>query len=179
MASASAPETKQAEPEQKSSASSWFSATSSPWDTDMQRATRLASTWDSPSSPSAPAASDGTDQVASEVPEAATHAVIEKAALPLATVETIREEAAQVTEIVKQTAEQRGPGNANSYSREESAPDAAAPDAAAPPQTPSMDELVAKVLARMSPDVLQAVTREILKPVVEAMMKEEMKGKKP
>jgi hypothetical protein len=42
-----------------------------------------------------------------------------------------------------------------------------------------MDELVARVLAKMSPDVLQAVTREILKPVVEAMVKEEMNSKKP
>jgi hypothetical protein len=42
-----------------------------------------------------------------------------------------------------------------------------------------MDDLVARVLARMSPEVLQAVTREILKPVVEAMVKEEMKSKKP
>jgi hypothetical protein len=34
------------------------------------------------------------------------------------------------------------------------------------------------VLANLSPDVLQAVTREILKPVVAAMVKEEMKSKK-
>jgi CheY-like chemotaxis protein/xanthosine utilization system XapX-like protein len=38
----------------------------------------------------------------------------------------------------------------------------------------NMDEIVAKVLARMNPDVLQAVTREILKPLVEAMIKDEL-----
>jgi len=42
----------------------------------------------------------------------------------------------------------------------------------------SMDDVVARVLAKMSPEVLQAVTREILKPVVEAMVKEELKSKK-
>jgi hypothetical protein len=46
------------------------------------------------------------------------------------------------------------------------------------PPAPSTDDLVAKVLAKMNPEMLQAVTREILKPVVEAMVKEEMKSKK-
>jgi hypothetical protein len=40
-----------------------------------------------------------------------------------------------------------------------------------------MDEIVAKVLARMNPEVLQAVTREILKPLVEAMIKDEIHKK--
>jgi CheY-like chemotaxis protein len=40
-----------------------------------------------------------------------------------------------------------------------------------------MDALVAKVLARMSPEVLQAVTREILKPVVAAILEDELKNK--
>jgi hypothetical protein len=38
--------------------------------------------------------------------------------------------------------------------------------------------LVANVLARMSPEMLQAVTREILKPVVAAMIREEIASKK-
>jgi CheY-like chemotaxis protein len=170
IASVSTPEAKQAEPEQKSSTSSWFSATSSPWDTDMQRVTRLASTWDSPASaPGAPAASNGTEQAAAAIPENSTNAVIEQAALPPATVEAIREEAAQVAEdVVKSTSD---PAPVESRI----APQLSGAEAPAP--MPSMDELVAKVLAKMSPDVLQAVTREILRPVVEAMMKEEMKGK--
>jgi hypothetical protein len=40
------------------------------------------------------------------------------------------------------------------------------------------DDLVARVLANLSPEVLQAVTRQILKPVVEAMVREEL-NKKP
>ena len=46
------------------------------------------------------------------------------------------------------------------------------------PVAPDMDELVAKVLAKMSPEMLQAVTREILKPVVEAMVRDEISSKK-
>jgi CheY-like chemotaxis protein len=167
MASVSGPEANQAEPEQKNS---WFSATSSPWDTDMQRATRLASTWDSPQSvPSTPAAGNGTEQGAPEIPEAATDTVIEPEAHP-ATVEAIREEAAQVAEDAAKSTVDSAPVESSVAPQPSTAE--------APEPMPSMDELVAKVLAKMSPDALQAVTREILKPVIEAMMKEEMKGKK-
>jgi hypothetical protein len=43
---------------------------------------------------------------------------------------------------------------------------------------PSMEDMVAKVLSKMSPEMLQAVTREILKPVVEAMVRDELNAKK-
>jgi len=39
----------------------------------------------------------------------------------------------------------------------------------------STDDVVARVLAGLSPEVMQAITRELLKPVVEAMVKEELK----
>jgi CheY-like chemotaxis protein len=45
-------------------------------------------------------------------------------------------------------------------------------------QQPNMDELIARVLARMNPDVLQKMTREILKPVIEAIIQDEMHSKK-
>jgi CheY-like chemotaxis protein len=41
----------------------------------------------------------------------------------------------------------------------------------------SMDDVVARVLAGLSPEVMQAITRELLKPVVEAMVKEELEKK--
>jgi CheY-like chemotaxis protein len=41
-----------------------------------------------------------------------------------------------------------------------------------------MDELVAKVLGKMSPDILQRVTREILKPVIESIVRDEINSKK-
>ncbi|GAC1672008.1 MAG: hypothetical protein NVS9B4_27180 [Candidatus Acidiferrum sp.] len=45
------------------------------------------------------------------------------------------------------------------------------------PGETNMDDLVAKVLARMTPEAMQAVTREILKPVVEALLRDELKPK--
>jgi len=43
---------------------------------------------------------------------------------------------------------------------------------------PDMDELVARVLGKMNPEVLQRVTREILKPVIEAIVRDEINSKK-
>jgi CheY-like chemotaxis protein len=45
-------------------------------------------------------------------------------------------------------------------------------------QPPDMDELVARVLAKMNPEVLQRVTREILRPVIEAIVQDEINSKK-
>ena len=111
--------------------------------------------------------------------------MIEEAVLPTATVEAIREEAAQVAEnatFVLETPETASSGGGSFYAQEEegvvepASPAQAATPAATP--APNMDELVARVLAKMNPEVLQAVTREILKPVVEAMVKEELRSKK-
>ncbi len=162
----------EAAPEQPA-ASSWFSSVASPWDVEAQKASRLASTWDVP--------------VASAVPETAIHAVerasakddpaatvdalapiaseetearVEEAALPAATVEAIREEAQHVTE----TATQESP--VVDLSKNVKATE------------PSMEDLVAKVLAKMNPEMLQAVTRDILKNVVESMVRDELNAKK-
>ena len=50
--------------------------------------------------------------------------------------------------------------------------------AAAEVQQPDMDALVARVVAKMSPEVLQRVTQEILKPVIEALIKDELATKR-
>jgi CheY-like chemotaxis protein len=50
--------------------------------------------------------------------------------------------------------------------------------AAATQSDADMDELVARVLGKMNPDVLQKVTREILKPVIEAIVRDELSSKK-
>src|SRR5882672_6378680 len=163
-------ESAQNEPEEKSSDSPWFSSPSSPWDSEIQKANRLASAWDSGvNAPAGVEATNGAGKTA-EVPATGepVQAAMEEAALPAAAVEAIREEAAQVAEEVVQAAEQPAADGPTVYVHEEPAPASA----------PSMDDLVARVLANMSPEVLQAVTREILKPVVEAMVKEELKSKK-
>lgn len=81
------------------------------------------------------------------------------------TQEVLQEEAANVV-ASEATVAQHVPDGAAGVSSE--------PSAAAPL---NMDEIVAKVLAKMNPDVLQAVTREILKPVVQAMIKDELERK--
>jgi CheY-like chemotaxis protein len=43
---------------------------------------------------------------------------------------------------------------------------------------PDMDELVARVLQKMSPEVISRVTQEILKPVIEALVRDELHTKK-
>ena len=166
----------------KAPAESWYSTVSSPWDAEAQKASQLASTWDLPTGgPAANAVPQGIPEV-EPGPSAAVQlepsamvdvlppglsedvkAKLEEAPLPAATVEAIREETQQVTDTVMMQK-----------------PVISAPVAAEPakPAQPSMEELVAKVLSQMSPEVLQAVTREILKPVVEAMVRDELNAKK-
>jgi len=171
---ATAPEVRQAEPQTKAPQEPWFSVPSNPWNAEIEKANRLAETWDAAPVAAPPASSNGTEKTAEAVTET-TQQAIEGTALPAATVEAIREEAAQVAEDAAHTSEQQTSDGTSFY-----APEALveAP-AAMPAPAPSMDDLVARVLAKMSPEVLQAVTREILKPVVEAMVKEEMNSKKP
>lgn len=49
--------------------------------------------------------------------------------------------------------------------------------AASAPAQPDMDELVSRVLGKMNPEVLQRVTREILKPMIEAIVRDELDRK--
>src|SRR5712664_1050784 len=103
-AAVSSHEPAQTEPEKKSSDSPWFSSTSSPWDSEIQKANRLASAWDSGvKAPGAVEATNGAGKTA-ELSAASepVQAAIEEVALPAAAVEAIREEAAQVAEDVVQ-----------------------------------------------------------------------------
>jgi CheY-like chemotaxis protein len=168
------------EVEKPGASSSWFSSVASPWDAEVQKASRLASTWDAPAG-SVPAASAVPESVvyaggpevvqekATEEDPAATvdalspvlsddvKAKVEEAALPAATVEAIREEAQHVAEAAVEVP---------AVQTSSKAPE------------PSMEDLVAKVLAKMNPDMLQAVTRDILKNVVESMVRDELNAKK-
>jgi CheY-like chemotaxis protein len=182
------------QPPKAPTADSWFSAVSSPWDAEVQKANQLASTWDLPAS--SPAKGELKPDVVQAAPEAFASLMelpkiedplstvdalpsslspevrekVEEAALPVSTVEAIREETQQVTDTVVLPR----PAVSAPATAEPAKPATPAPG----PAQASMEELVAKVLAQMSPEVLQAVTREILKPVVEAMVRDELNGKK-
>ncbi|HKV23836.1 MAG TPA: response regulator [Candidatus Acidoferrum sp.] len=166
-AAASAPAKTEVAPEpvKRETENSWFSSVPSPWEADAQKANQLASTWDEPAKKEpaptpAPPAEVKAETIAPEVPKESFSEELkekaEEAAIPEATVEAIREEAQHLTETAI----------------------AEVPAASSKSAEPSMDELVAKVLAKMSPEVLQAVTREILKPVVESMVRDELNAKK-
>jgi CheY-like chemotaxis protein len=179
----------------KPDVNSWMAGAVSPWEAEMQRASRLTSTWDtaksapavvveevsateafldSESLTRAPEPPQTEEQlVAPSTPEPVSdeqtppQPAIEAAAtiaslLSPVTQEILHEEAAQAV------AEQQPEFH---ESAAWATPISSSP---APASAPDMDEIVAKVLAKMNPEVLQAVTREILKPLVEAMIKDEL-----
>ncbi len=140
--------------------SSWMSVPPSPWDTEIAKASKLAATWDTsvavateePAAPSAYSAAPLTEEPETESVEDTV------ASLPPSAQEAIREEAA---EVVEETATVAAP---------------AAPEPVAAPET-SVDDMVAKVIAKLDPAVLQALTKELIKPVIESVVREELKKK--
>jgi CheY-like chemotaxis protein len=162
--------------EKSSTASSWFSTPPSPWDAEAKKASQLASTWDSPvvatvsqasSTVNAPATSSYEPAAAPDEIEVVSETEV-SAVIPAAAVETLREEASHAVEqAVEQVAQEADTTGTPADAREVKAL-----------ANLDMDAVVAKVLARMSPDMLQELTREILKPVVEAIVREEMNSKK-
>jgi hypothetical protein len=197
---ASAPETAAQETAKPSGGSSWFNATSSPWEAEAQKANHLASTWDAPPAPAASGASeiieekpaqpetaqpetaptyDFVSEAPSEEPvyytpdpalvrnEVVAHnplpELISDGSISPETVENIRQETSYALDSVAQAV---------------SAKPLVSVVKPAEASQQDMDTLVANVLAKMSPEMLQAVTREILKPVVAAMIRDEIASKK-
>jgi CheY-like chemotaxis protein len=186
-------ETAVAQPEKQ--INQWFSSVSSPWDAEARKASQLASAWDVPapiavkeiapaSNGTADSGYSGEAQIASPEPESVSESrEAEKPASDIAqshpleaaqeesggtisaeAVETIREEVTQIVEPEPATVQE-----SSAWSNAQTAQPEAVTD---------MDAIVAKVLAKMSPEILQAVTREILKPVVEAIVRNELSTKK-
>jgi CheY-like chemotaxis protein len=174
-------------PEPTPALNSWMAGALSPWEAELQRANDLSSTWDN-TKLTAEALVGGNSP---------TEAFLNSGLMATAhehVVEAIEESKVEQTEHAEPVEETPAPVE-SFYSPEVHANEDALPSFAAEPEpapveapaaapvtsTPSteanMDELVAKVLAKMNPDVLQAVTREILKPVVEALVKDELSKK--
>ncbi len=120
----------------QSTATSWFSTAPNPWDAEAQKASKLASTWDTPVAaapvpPPAPVFSPDEIEVVS--------GAVASDVIPAA-VETAREEAHGSTEV-------------------------------------DMNAVVEKVMARMSPEKLHELTRDLLKPVIEGIVRDEINKK--
>jgi len=201
---ASAPEPAAPESTKPNGANSWFSTSTSPWEAEAQKANQLAATWDAPAVPSASATHDVIDEPVVELPpsvdevqpepvltydfvseapseepviyvpdpalvgnEIVAHnplpELISDGSISPETVETIRQDTIYALESVTEPVVAK-PAHATAKIAESSQQD--------------MDALVANVLAKMSPEMLQAVTREILKPVVAAMIRDEINAKK-
>ena len=190
--SADEPKLEASAPDPSPALNSWMAGALSPWDAELQRANELASTWDSAKTAPAAVVEDTSVTEAflnSGLIATAHERVVEaieevKAELPTEGAEASQEAAAIENSYSPTAPAVREPPYAVSPETEASASEleaAAAPDRSVTseiaPATRDMDELVARVLAKMSPDVLQAVTREILKPVVEALVKDELNKK--
>jgi CheY-like chemotaxis protein len=129
-----------------SSTPSWFSTPPpSPWDAEAQKAAKLASTWDTAAEPVI------GQQTAPETTE-----VIGSLA---------RTVAADEIEVVSGPTASSVIPEALETVREQAAHGATEID---------MDAVVARVLERMSPDRLQEVARDLLKPVIETIVREEL-----
>ena len=145
---------------------SWMSVPPSPWDAEVAKASKLAATWDTSVAVAAPPVPVVQEEPASEraferAPAVEVEHTASPSYLPTATEEVIREEAAQVVEESAPETLHTPPAVAEAVA-----------DAA-----PSVDDMVAKVLAKMDPSVLQAMTRELLKPVIETIVREELNKK--
>lgn len=157
------------EPPKRSEADSWFSTPPpNPWEAEAQKVSHMASTWHSQVAP--PVNEGGVRGDVSFEPTTAPDE-IEVVSGPnsqfvAAAAETVREEASQAVEQVERQLEV----NSNSPAARDAVHDAAA--------HLDMDAVVAKVLARLSPGLLHDATRDILKPVVEAVVREELNSRK-
>ena len=169
---------------------SWMAGAVSPWEAELQRANELASTWDG--AKVAPAVVEDTrvteafldsglmatahEQVVETIQEVKTEEALDRSAPEPSTTAT-----ESLSSPPEHPVEPELPAASESSEAPALAPEAVdreEPVAPAPaPDSNHMDELVAKVLAKMNPEVLQAVTREILKPVIEALVKDELNKK--
>jgi hypothetical protein len=180
---------------------SWMAgAINSPWDAATQHASQLAATWDmakgtsavvveeTPATETVPDAglvSSAVETVVEQpVAEEAPTSVEEPSLLELPHASAIEDLPAIETLLSPETKEFLQEETAQVVSEQQPEPveltHSSAADISELPvaaAAPNMDEIVAKVLAKMNPEVLQAVTREILKPLVEAMIKDELTKK--
>jgi hypothetical protein len=180
------PETSGDQASEAEVANSWFSVSGTPWEVDAKKATLLASNWDVPVTSSPEETQEVLPPVTGPLAEAPAPAA---SAVQSAEPESRQESATEPAEAAATTtwgsAWEAPAAPVPSFeppverSTEPEAGESRAERAAAVQSAqPDMDELVARVLAKMNPDVLQKVTREILKPVIEAIIRDELDSKK-
>jgi CheY-like chemotaxis protein len=174
--------------------SNWYSVPPSPWDVEAKKVSQLAATWDAPATKVTEEtqeipvykeaatveempAPETVSEVSSSVHEAVQEVVHEEA---VPAQETTATNSDFVVPAEQETQMENSPETVSSNFTEIDEPrvETAESVAAVQPQANQMDELVARVLQRMNPDVLQKVTQEILRPIIEALVKDELESKK-
>jgi CheY-like chemotaxis protein len=161
----------------KEPANSWFSNQTTPWEIDAHKATALAATWDTPSAPEPftpapePIVSESSTSSSFASSDVSLASPVEFLPTPAAE-ETFEAAPPHIdeTQEVSVHSERESISSSSAVAEPESSPVAA--------KDSETDELVARVLAKMSPDLLQKLTSEILKPVIETIVREELSGKK-
>jgi hypothetical protein len=159
----------------------WAAAPETAWELEAKKASLLASTWDVPKSLSV----DETQDIAAF----AKQALLEQSeaptdSSPYSPESVVSSESHEHAEIVSSESPASIPAEISDWKPSETpwetpvAAHSEPPPEAAPQQaTPDVDEIVARVLGKMDPEILQKVTREILKPMIEAIVRDEL-GKK-
>jgi CheY-like chemotaxis protein len=191
-------EAKTAEP------ANWAAVPETAWELEAKKASLLASTWDAPKPPSINETQD-VPIFAVEQPAAHVEAPAESSAYsaePLPANEPDVQFEAPVSETPSQPpfeapeskswetaweaptvappapVAEESPAEVSHFEAQPPAPASVEETVTPNPAQPDMDELVARVLAKMNPDVLQKVTRDILRPVIEAIVRDEISSKK-
>ena len=191
--STSTPEASDEQAKEAEPPGGWFSVSRAPWEVEARKASLLASTWDSPianspeetqeifpsvaEEPATPLESVSQASTQVQLPEPETHEPSATAAVESTTTKNWKSPAALVLSfepVVERVAEVAGPKVEEDHAAEPSHAATAMPQCT----EPDMDELVARVLGKMNPDVLQKVTREILKPVIAAIIRDELDSNK-
>jgi CheY-like chemotaxis protein len=176
------PQAVQAQPVETAGPANWATVPETPWEIEAKKASLLASTWDSPKPFSVEETQDiaafakeallETSSVQEEAHVEATHyspePVISHESHSLPESETTSEPSIPTSyEFAEQKPWER---NVEPPVAPSEPPAVPAPEHAAP----NVDEIVARVLGKMEPDMLQKVTREILRPMIEAIVRDEI-----
>ena len=141
---------------------SWFSVSTSPWDAVVRKAHELAQTRNLDSTP----APEGTGMADAEFRGTDTQT------LPP---ESTRAIPSAADRFATPGFEVATPSVADAHTPPQETVPAQGPPTAL---TTDMEALVTQVLAKMSPDLLQNMTRELLKPIVEAIVRGDLDLKK-
>jgi CheY-like chemotaxis protein len=185
-------------PAEAAEPANWAAVSETAWEVEAKKASLLASTWDAPKAFSVDETQDlvaYAAQTSIEQSEAPVEAPVENSpysaepVLSSAAEEQAEPAASEASaEGFHETAEPKqwawetpaasAPIVACEPARADSSAEAAPAPTPSPAVEPDMDELVARVLGKMNPEMLQKVTREILKPVIEAIVRDEINSKK-